>query len=120
MFTTTEFELLFVVHRCAGELLALRVGSDEGDRARFAIRGHDTFASSRNLAVLLVGERECVIVNFLVGSRIRIRVPGDGMVFAVILPRPLAMQRLTVPVGAIYGDFYAVASGLVHNGVEFR
>src|SRR5260370_19848098 len=95
--------LLFVVHRSAGELLALRIGSGEGDRAGLAVCRHDTATGSRNFVALLVGERQRMIVDFLVGPRIRIRAPCDRVAFAVEPARPLAMHRLAGAFGGIPG-----------------
>src|SRR5713226_229148 len=112
--------LLLIVHRCAGVLLALRIGSGDGDRAGLAVSRHDATTANRNFVALLVGERQRVIVDFLVGPRIRTRIPCNRIVFAVVLARPLVMQRLTVAVGAIHRDFHAVSSSLVDNRGELR
>src|SRR5438067_193834 len=56
-----------------------------------------------------------MIVNFLVGPRIRTRIPCDRVAFAVVLARPLAMQGLAIAVGAIRCDFHIVSCGLVDN-----
>src|SRR6266446_10743526 len=104
------FPLLLVVHCCAGVLYALRIGSGEGDCAGLAVGRHDATTANRNFVALLVGECQRMIVDFLVGPRIRTRIPCDRVVFAVVLARPFAMQRLTVAVGAIYRDFHAVSS----------
>src|ERR1700731_925115 len=113
--------LLVVVPRSAGELLALGIGSGEGDRAGLAVGRHNATTANRNPVALLVRERQGMIVDFLVGPRIRTRIPGDRVVFAVVLARPLAMQGLTVAVDAIHGDFHAVSCGLVdHRGVLRR
>src|SRR5713226_3961149 len=112
--------LLLIVHRCAGVLLALRIGSGEGDRAGLAVGRHDATTANRNFVALLVGERQRMIVDFLVGPRIGIRIACDRVVFAVEFARPLVMRRLAVGVGAIHGDFHAVSSGLVDNRRELR
>src|SRR5882724_2465425 len=112
--------LLLVVHCCAGVLLALRIGACEGDRAALAVGGYDATTANRNFVALLVGERQRMIVDFLVGPRIRTRIPCDRVVFAVVLARPFAMQRLTVAIGAIYRNFHAVSSGLVDNRGKLR
>src|SRR5713226_10549536 len=75
--------LLFVVHRSAGELLALRIGSGEGDRAGLAVSRHDCTTANGSLVALLVGERQRLIVDFLVGPRIRTRITCDRVVLAV-------------------------------------
>jgi hypothetical protein len=51
-------------------------------------------------------------VNSPVGPRILRRTPGDRVIFAVVLARPLVMHWLTVAVGAIHRDFptWTVAS----------
>src|SRR5260370_36243231 len=103
--------LVFVVRRSAGELLALRIGSGDGDGAGLAISRDDSATSNSNLVALLVGERQGLIVDFLVGPRIRTRITCDRVVFAVALARPLAMGRLAVASGAIRGDLHAVSGG---------
>ena len=65
--------LLLVVHRCAGVLLALRIGSGEGDGAGVAVGRHDATTANRNFVALLVGERQRMVVDFLVGPYIRTR-----------------------------------------------
>src|ERR1700719_1011980 len=110
-----EFRLLLVVHRSAAELLALRIGSGDGDGANLAVGRHDATTGNRNLVALLVGERQGMIVDFLIGPRIRTGIACDRVVFAVVLARPLVVCRVTVAVSAIDGDFHAVSSGLVYN-----
>src|SRR5260370_775479 len=76
--------------------------------------------ANRNFVALFVGERHRMIVDFLVGSRIRTRISGDRVVLAVVIARPFAMQRFTVAIGAIYGDFHAVSSDLVDTRGALR
>src|SRR5229473_2394383 len=108
-----EFPLLLVVHRSASELLALRIGSGDGDGAGFAVGRDDAATGNRNLVALLVGERQGLIVDFLIGPRIRAPIPCDRVVFAVVLARPLTVRRLAVAVGAVRRDFHTVSGGLV-------
>src|SRR6267143_6189253 len=108
-------QLLLVVDRSAGELLALRIGSGDRDGAGLAVGRDDTTTGNRNLVALLVGERQGMIVDSLIGPRIRTRIPCDRVVFAVKLAGPLVVCRLTVAVGTIHADFHAVSSGLVDN-----
>jgi hypothetical protein len=62
--------LPLVVHRCAFELLALRIGSTRCGRAGLAIRRHHNSAGDSNLSAFLDSELQCVIINLLVRSRI--------------------------------------------------
>src|ERR1700682_4590392 len=54
------------------------------------------------------------------GSRVRIGIAGDGIVFAVELARPLAMRRIARAVSSIYRDFDAITRGLVDDAVVLR
>ena len=65
-----RFLLLLVVHRCAFELLALRIGSTRCGRASLAIRRHDNSAGDSDLSAFLDCELQRVIINLLVRSRI--------------------------------------------------
>jgi hypothetical protein len=46
--------LLLVVHRCAGVLLAFRIGPGEGDRAGLAVGRNDATTANRNFVTLLL------------------------------------------------------------------
>src|SRR6266436_8164506 len=86
-----EFPLLLIVHCSAGELVALRIGSGDGDSAGLAVGRDDATTGNRNLVALLVGERQRMVVDFRVGPRIRAPIPCDRVVFAVELAGPLAV-----------------------------
>ena len=45
--------LLLVVNHSAGELLALGIGSGDGDRAGLAVGRHDATTADRNFVALL-------------------------------------------------------------------
>ena len=68
--TTLGDTLLLVVHRGAFELLALRIVSTRGSRARLAIRRHHNSAGDSNLSAFLDSELQCVIIDLLVRSRV--------------------------------------------------
>jgi len=55
-----------------------------------------------------------------VGPHVFIRIPGDRVVFAVELARPLVVRGFAVAAGAIDRDFDVVACGLVYNRAVFR
>src|ERR1700676_1616011 len=112
--------LLFVVYCGAFDFLALGISSTRRDRAGLAIRRHDDSAGDRNLSVFFDGQPQRAIVNLLVRARIRTRVAGHRIVFAVELARPLAVYGLPVAGCAINRDFYIVPRGFKDDCVVLR
>jgi hypothetical protein len=78
--------LFLVVHHSAGELRAPQIGSGNREREGLTVGRHNTTTANLNPAGLLVSKRQRMIVDFLVGPRIRIRIPCDRVVFTVDLP----------------------------------
>ena len=104
-------ELLLVVHRNAGDLLAGRIGCRGGQGAALTVGSHHDVARGRDLSALFVGDRQVMVGDLSVGPLVGRGIASDGVVLAVELARPLAVDRLAVFVGAVGGDFDAVTRG---------
>jgi hypothetical protein len=109
--------LLLLVHPGALNLLTVLIGSRGGDSAGLAISRDHNATRHGSFSIFFVGHRECVVIDLFVRACVRRRIAGDGIVFAIKLPRPFAMNRLTVFICAIHRHFCVVARSLVHHRV---
>src|SRR4029077_7399972 len=104
----------------AGDWLAVGAGAGKRDGARLAVGRNGDAARESGLAVFLVLEGQGAGVDFLVSPRIGAGVAGNRVVFAVKFASPLAVSRTAFGVGAVGGNFHAVAGSLVYDGGVFR
>jgi hypothetical protein len=74
-----------VVHHSVGERRAPQIGSGDSEREGLTVGRHNATTTYRNPVGLLDGKRQRMIVDFVVGPRIRIWISCDRVVFAVDL-----------------------------------
>src|SRR5262249_42628710 len=83
--------LLFVVHSCAAELLALCTCAGLGNSAALAVSRHYYTTAQYHRRSFFSGECYGVIVDFSVRPYIRRGITGYGVVFTIVLACPFAM-----------------------------
>ena len=88
-------------------LRAIGISHGVRDRTRLTVSRVADATSFDNLAALLRGYRQGVIVDRFVRSRVGVGITGHGVVFAIELARPFVVPGFAIGVDAVLGDFHA-------------